>query len=102
MLFRSEEDEGQVLSPDNRLHADVIEFLADVVVSLQYEEDAGYFVRYFEIIKSRYQHQVYGKHPFKIVKETLRDKNKNINFPIETGVVIFPSIHYIVYSTEKV
>jgi KaiC/GvpD/RAD55 family RecA-like ATPase len=101
-VFILEEDEGQVLSPDSRLHEDVIEFLADVIVAMQYGEDAGYFVRYFEIVKSRYQHQVYGKHPFKITRKENQEKNRNINLPVETGVVIFPSLHYVVYGTEKV
>lgn len=110
-VFVLEEDEGQVISPDSRLHGDVIEFLGDVIISLQYGEDAGYFVRYFEIVKSRYQHQIYGKHPFKIVTHK-GDKDEegsgkqptteNPNIPVQIGIVIFPSLHYIVYGTERV
>lgn len=109
-VFVLEEDEGQAISPDSRLHGDVIEFLADVVISLQYGEDAGYFVRYFEIVKSRHQHQIYGKHPFKIMRHDGRNAEEQCdagehddpNMPVQHGIVIFPSLHYIVYATEPV
>ncbi|MBN2441480.1 MAG: hypothetical protein JXJ04_09035 [Spirochaetales bacterium] len=48
------------------VHQDAIEYMADIIISLQRTEDKGYFLRYLEIEKSRYQHQIYGKHPFKI------------------------------------
>jgi KaiC/GvpD/RAD55 family RecA-like ATPase len=37
-------------------------YLADIVIDLAMEQDRGYAVRYLEIRKSRYQHEVYGKH----------------------------------------
>ncbi len=108
-VFVLEEDEGQEVSPDDRMHGNVIEFLADVVVALEYGEDGGYRVRYFEIIKSRHQHQVYGKHPFKLVKYDEKEAGgqggigwDNPNMPVRHGVVIFPSLHYIVYGTETI
>jgi KaiC/GvpD/RAD55 family RecA-like ATPase len=98
-IFVLEEDERQVTSPDSRLHGDTIEFLADVVIAMQYGEDAGYFMRYFEIVKSRHQHQVYGKHPFKITGEKADDPDTkvNINMPVQKGIIIYPSLHFIVY-----
>jgi KaiC/GvpD/RAD55 family RecA-like ATPase len=45
---------------------DSANYLADVVINLQMEEDNGYAVRYFEVQKSRYQHEVYGKHPLRM------------------------------------
>jgi KaiC/GvpD/RAD55 family RecA-like ATPase len=45
---------------------DAANYLADIVINLQMEEDNGYAVRYFEIEKSRYQHEVYGKHPLRM------------------------------------
>jgi len=47
---------------------EIVDYLADVVISLSTDEDDGYFLRYFEIKKSRYQHQVYGKHPYRLNK----------------------------------
>jgi KaiC/GvpD/RAD55 family RecA-like ATPase len=105
-----EEDEHQVESPDSRLHGDTIEYLADMVIALKNEADKGYFIRYLEIVKSRYQHQVYGKHPFKIGhshKNTTTDlftsweKNSIENYSRNCGITIFPSLHYIMYATEK-
>ena len=45
---------------------EIVDYLADVVISLSTDVDDGYFIRYFEIKKSRYQHQVYGKHPYRL------------------------------------
>jgi len=155
-VFVLEEDEAQVMSPDNTLHSDTIEYLADVVISLQAEEDEGYFIRYFEIVKSRFQHQIYGKHPFKIAnwKEKQHENDEEVknngrlvdskskqpaeesddeiqrkkellylldertkyntdredysntitqfaNKPVAEGIVIYPSLHYIVYGTSR-
>jgi hypothetical protein len=106
-VFVMEEDEGQLLSPDTRLHADTIEYLSDTVIALHADEDSDYFVRYFEIVKSRYQHQVYGKHPFRIVswkeahdKGTATKKDDDPKRETQEGLVLYPSLHYIVYGTE--
>lgn len=106
-VFTLEEDEGNVVSPDSRLHGDMIEYLADVVVSLQYDEESDYFLRYFEIVKSRYQHQIYGRHPFKILKDMSseqiyqNDICSKYLMSNRQGIVIYPSLHYIVYGTGE-
>jgi len=75
---------------------DAIDYLADVVISLSSDFDDGYFVRYFEIKKSRYQHQVYGKHPYR-----LNNIKKSQTKSFKEGITIFPSLHYIVFGTNK-
>ncbi len=121
-VFVLEEDEKQILSPDDRLHGDMIEYMADAVISLEAKHVDGYFMRYFEIVKSRYQSQVYGKHPFKILGEANSDKNKSKETSSDEkqsekttadeknedeyayrreGIVISPSLHYVVSSTGK-
>ncbi len=77
-----------------------IEYLADIVISLSSEYENGYYVRYLETLKSRYQHQIYGKHPFKISK----DENKikiQVEKSLKQAVHIYPSLHYIVSATEN-
>ncbi len=49
---------------------DDIDFSADVVISLQNDQDKGYAMRYLEVAKSRYRAQVFGKHPYFIVNYT--------------------------------
>lgn len=83
--------------------------LVDVLLRLEAERDNGYFLRYLEIVKSRYNHQVYGRHPFKIrcEEDIKREKDfihgRSISprtlFPV---VKVFPSIHHVVASTEPV
>lgn len=115
-IFIVEEDEGQVASPDSRLHADTIEYLADMVVALSVNYDNDYFVRYFEIVKSRYQHQVYGKHTFKIggqlqesvsqkeVQEKKDGQTKLFRKEYFYDIGLFPliSLHHTVISTERI
>jgi hypothetical protein len=82
--------------------------LVDVLIDLASETDAGYSLRYLEIVKSRYQHQVYGRHPFKIrreeeVKSEWRGPEQQP--PRRTlfqAVKVFPSIHHVVASTEPI
>ena len=103
-VFVVEEDEREILSPDSRLHGDMIEYLADVVISLSSGEDHEYYMRYFEIVKSRYQHQIYGKHPFKIHNfpgKTDSTASLNMNTLNRSGLIIYPSLHYIVLETER-
>lgn len=42
------------------------DYLADTIINLHMEDDNGYANRYFEVTKSRYQHQVYGLHPMRL------------------------------------
>jgi KaiC/GvpD/RAD55 family RecA-like ATPase len=105
-IFVVEEDEGQTFSPDSRLHGDIIEYLADLVISLSTNNESGYFTRIFEITKSRYQHQIYGKHPFRISQNSNLQTSKKYSLAehpdsIGKGIIIFPSLHYIVSGTDK-
>jgi KaiC/GvpD/RAD55 family RecA-like ATPase len=95
-IFIVEEDEKFLFSTDNKLNSETIEYVADIVISLTTGEDDGYSMRYFEITKSRYQHQVYGKHPFKI-SEIIKPFQKK--FP-RRAIRVFPSLHYLVYGTD--
>jgi KaiC/GvpD/RAD55 family RecA-like ATPase len=70
-IFIVEEDEKYIFQHDNKLHGETLEYIGDVIISLTTEEDQDYAIRYFEITKSRYQHQVYGKHPFKIMESII-------------------------------
>jgi KaiC/GvpD/RAD55 family RecA-like ATPase len=95
-IFIVEEDEKFLFSTDNKLNSETIEYVADIVISLTTGEDDGYSMRYFEITKSRYQHQVYGKHPFKISEIIKQSQNK---LP-RRAIRVFPSLHYLVYGTD--
>ncbi len=94
-IFIVEEDEKYLFATEDKLHGATIEYLSDIAISLTTGEDDGYFLRYFEITKSRYQHQVYGKHPFRISQRD--DKKKG---PIE-AIKVLPSLHYLVSATDK-
>lgn len=94
-VFIVEEDEKSIYAQENKLHSETIEYIADLVISLTIGEDEGYSLRYFEITKSKYQHQVYGKHPFKIIEPTFEKDNAQV------AVKIYPSLHYIVYGTDN-
>jgi hypothetical protein len=86
------------------------EYLADVVIRLSTEEDAGYSVRYLQITKSRYQRQVDGKHPYRIRKppqkvppkqrETTEEGHQPEFKPYFQPFMASPSIHYVSYATK--
>ena len=95
-IFIVEEDEKLLFSDDNKLHGQTIEYVSDIVVSLTTGEDDGYSMRYFEITKSRYQHQIYGIHPFKIFERDQKSKKKSSLKAIR----VFPSLHFLVYGTD--
>jgi KaiC/GvpD/RAD55 family RecA-like ATPase len=102
-IFIVEEDESQVVRADTAIHGDILEYLADVVISLKTGDDKGYFMRYIEIIKSRYQHQVYGRHPFKLVPKHSGKTPVGEKHPAglaQSQIKIFPSLHYIVSATK--
>lgn len=89
-VFIVEEGTGLEQIPDHN----TIEYIADMVISLRNTEDEGYFTRHLEIKKSRYQHQIYGKHPFRIISP---EPEKNDFRP---AIEVFPSLHYMVHATE--
>lgn len=86
-----------------------MEYLCDVVIKLHATEEAGYALRHLEITKSQYQHQVYGRHPFKLRSLTSwrQDVSSDAaNAPVATpnrlfqALVIHPSIHHVLASTR--
>lgn len=72
-VFIMEEDQNLFDSSSSIVDADIIDYIGDVVISLSGADDNGYFMRYFEICKSRFQHQIYGKHPFRIIEKPTRN-----------------------------
>jgi KaiC/GvpD/RAD55 family RecA-like ATPase len=93
-VFIVEEDEKSIYTQERTHHSETIEYISDMVISLTVSEEEGYTFRYFEISKSRYQHQVYGKHPFKIY-----EPDKKTDEP-RVAVKVFPSLHFLVYGTN--
>jgi|GEM_PF-2205138 len=90
-----EEDERYIYQSNGKLHGETIEFVGDIIISLTLEEDQNYMFRYLEITKSRYQHQVYGKHPFKT--EGKKSDPEEAVFALR----VYPSLHYIVFGKES-
>jgi KaiC/GvpD/RAD55 family RecA-like ATPase len=85
-------------------NADAMDYLADVVIDLRAEEDAGYATRYIEIKKARHQHQVYGLHPFGV--RNYQEINADVDSPADVdaafqAIMIYPSIHHTVASTRQ-
>lgn len=94
----------------------VMEYLSDVVIQLRAEEDKGYAVRYFEITKSRHQHEVYGRHAVRLQSppaqvrpeepETLKpgavSKNGcHLHTVYHQAFRVFPSLHHVVAATQR-
>ena len=57
--------------------ADAMDYLADIVVNLTMEADRGYSVRYLEVVKSRYHHEVYGKHFVRLRGSEIYDTDRS-------------------------
>jgi hypothetical protein len=110
-VFVLENEEGEFADPGGNISRDTAEYLADVIIALENDNDQGYFLRYLEVLKSRYQHQVYGKHPFKIRCDASRlpvvNEAGNIidtpnvpDLPPPNGLVVYPSLHYLLSATD--
>ena len=83
------------------------EYMCDNVIELNHHTDDNYFIRTIEILKSRFQQHILGKHQFKIF-DNPDDIGENINItsrmhPIkpEGGIFIFPSIHFYLSKYRK-
>jgi hypothetical protein len=109
-LFRQHETVG-VFVVESTLDTPFDSTMADVVISLDMREDNGYEVRHIRLDKSRYQKQVYGWHPFRTIalddperetpailgKTTLNSEGeKRDGDQPRHGIVVFPSLHYVV------
>ena len=83
------------------------EYMCDNVIELNHYMDNNYFIRTIEILKSRFQQHILGKHQFKIFgKPEPIDENNKINsrmHPInpEGGIFIFPSVHFYLSKYRK-
>ena len=103
-------------SVESKTFQSEVESLADIVIHLNWETK-DYQYKYMEIIKSRCQRNVLGKHPFKIRRQkhveenTENDPNRIVGSdtvePLDfssdrsQNFEIFPSIHTQVSRTEK-
>jgi archaellum biogenesis ATPase FlaH len=103
-LFRQHQTVG-VFTVESTLDTPFDSTLADVVISLDMPDDNSYSVRQLKVVKSRYQNQVYGWHPFRMgsfgnsltPQIAGRDDPDNENgAPSRHGVVVYPSLHYVV------
>jgi KaiC/GvpD/RAD55 family RecA-like ATPase len=101
-VFTSEEPTG---SGDHD-SIDIMEYLSDVVIRLREEEENGYALRFFEIKKSRYQHEIYGRHPLRLQApgeremKIIKAMNQERHPYFFQAMRIMPSIHHIVAATE--
>lgn len=64
-LFVVEENDNGTFSGDNPIACETIDFLADTVIELTAGQESGYFIRHFQVLKSRTQSSISGRHPFK-------------------------------------
>ncbi|MEK7876013.1 MAG: ATPase domain-containing protein [Pseudomonadota bacterium] len=84
------------------------EYVADISIRMDYEylADKGYFARHFQIVKSRYQEHVPGKHATKIFSNPQVNRAAQpVNLAIDRdgtrphlftgGVFLFPSFHCV-------
>ncbi len=119
-LFRQYETAG-VFVVESSQETPFDSTLADVVISLGTTRENDYLVRYIEVEKSRFRNQVTGRHPFKTKSlqrgdslglrddsrlRTPRIPRKGGHNPKDGdlprhGVVVFPSLHYLVRNTEQ-
>ena len=97
-VFVVEEDVASSSDSATLLHDETVDYLADVVISLEASEDKGHAVSYLEITKSRYQRQTLGKHPFKIRARDPNAKSSSAECTDRDNQLfqVFPSVHYLV------
>jgi len=103
-IFTLEEDEeSTIVDPAVQASRETAEYLADLVVHLDIADDQGYLVRHFEVVKSRYHHQTYGKHPFRLEHSPLHRLPTRLTsvLPRDSGIIIYPSLHYLVSETNQ-
>jgi len=81
-------------SDEDTIALESAKFLADVVIELSID-NSNYFKYQLEISKSKICRQGLGKHLYKIrTKDYYKNSADKENRP--TGIVLFPSIHYVV------
>ncbi len=95
-VFILEVNDGASPQALSNMHQNTIEYMADTIIDLQMSEDHGYFTRYLEIEKSRYQHQVYGRHPYRLHDFDPQQPKDPLKSDFQPAYNIFPSLHYLV------
>jgi len=96
ILVAEEEFGKREQEPLDRFHP--AEYVADVVIYLSTRREDGYLIRTIEITKSRYQAQVLGEHPYKILRKQedashKRKRRKAGDRHVDVGFRIYPSLH---------
>jgi len=91
-------DEQMGTSP---FHYNTVEYLADVVIALELVDAQGYLVRTLQIVKSRYQNNRPGKHPFKLIAAPPKTPQSR-ETAARTGVVVYPSLHTVLAQNLRV
>jgi KaiC/GvpD/RAD55 family RecA-like ATPase len=85
---------------DINIASQAAEFLSDIAIKLSRVSEANYNFNYLEIIKSRVCKQVPGKHRYKI-RPKPRETTNEEDVREEYGVVVFPSIHYVLSKSKE-
>lgn len=73
-------------------------FLADIVISLTKDSSSGYLKYYLEVEKSRVSRQALGRHLYKIRTNLIADE---IHHDPRTGIVLYPSIHFVLSKARE-
>jgi len=69
------------------------EYVADVVIRLASHRDQGHLVSTLQIVKSRYQAQVLGRHPYKIAQYDILGTGRGSSSGDRSGFCVFRSLH---------
>ncbi len=85
-------------SDQDTISLESAKFLADIVIELTVDS-SNYFKYQLEIIKSKVCRQGLGKHLYKIRTKAYADTISGES--TERGIVLYPSIHYVLSTTRK-
>ncbi len=104
-VFVVEEDVAGSSDFSTAMGDDTIDYLADTVISLEHKQDKDYSVRHLEIVKSRYQQSVDGKHPFKLrsadVSQRRPRRSYEPNDRTGQALLVYPSLHHVVRASDR-
>jgi KaiC/GvpD/RAD55 family RecA-like ATPase len=112
-VFVVEEHETEEHTGILSMRYSTVEYLADIVIAMEHVESEGYLFPTIQIVKSRYQKHVPGKHPFKILEIPSKEDSKKPepncspkdnkepepNRP--AGIAIYPSMHTIIREARE-
>lgn len=80
------------------LNSETASFLADIVIELSRDTKHDYLQFFIEISKSRVCRQGLGKH---LYKTRTAENAKEVGAPNRTGIVVYPSVHFIVSQARR-